>query len=75
MKINMMILVRAIKEVRTIQQVKDSPTEQIRWGDNSYFPRLLNASVMSINKQSRTIACYKLKTGLELIGFGWRPGT
>ena len=46
----MMILVRAIKEVRTIQQVKDSPTEQIRWGDNSYFPRLLNASIMSINK-------------------------
>ena len=46
MKINMMILVRAIKEVRTIQQVKDSPTKQIRWGDNSYFPRLLNASIM-----------------------------
>ncbi|CAH3150584.1 unnamed protein product, partial [Pocillopora meandrina] len=30
--INTMILVRAIKEVTTIQQVKDSPTEQIRLG-------------------------------------------
>lgn len=30
--INMTILVRVIKEVTTIQQVKDSPTEQIRLG-------------------------------------------
>ena len=57
----MMILVRAIKDVTKIQQVKDSPTEQIRWDDNSYFSRLLNASIMSINKKSHIIACYKLK--------------
>ena len=40
----MTILGRVIKEVTTIQQVKDSPTEQIRWANNSYFSRLLNAS-------------------------------
>ncbi|CAH3150581.1 unnamed protein product, partial [Pocillopora meandrina] len=34
--INTMILVRAIKEVTTIQQVKDSPTEQIRLGVRAY---------------------------------------
>lgn len=35
--INVMILVRVIKELTTIQQVKDSQTEQIRWDDKNCF--------------------------------------
>ena len=33
-----MILVRVIKELTTIQQVKDSQTEQIRWDNGVTSP-------------------------------------
>ena len=61
-----MILVRAIKEVTTIQQVKDSPTEQIRWDDNSYFSRLHNVDQQKISYNS----LLQTENWPGLIGYG-----
>ena len=44
-KINIAILVRVIKEVTTIQQVKDNQSEQIR--QDEHFPLPMNHTILS----------------------------